>query len=169
VLYRLHPSTGTIDRIGSFLFRSLQGIAIIRGLQSGILVYVADYAYGLLRVDAESGVVDRVGDAPHSTSLGIDGLAADGNALIAVQNGVSPARVMRFDLDASGTAITRAELLDRNFAVADEPTGGVVVGDRFFYIANSQWEKYDDGGRRRRNVALGRPVVLEVPLASDAR
>jgi sugar lactone lactonase YvrE len=164
VLYRLHPDAGKIDRIGSLLFRSLQGIAVIGGPHSRAVLYVADYSHGLLRVDAESGVVERVSDVPHSTLLGIDGLVADGNALIAVQNGVSPARVMRLHLDSSGTAIARAELLDRNFAVADEPTSGVVVGRRFFYVANSQWEKYDDGGRRRRSVALGRPVILELPL-----
>jgi hypothetical protein len=85
-----------------------------------------------------------------------------------VQNGVTPARVVRFHLDSTGEAISRAELLDRNTTIADEPTSGVVVGQRFLYVANSQWEKYDDSGRRRANTLLRRPVVLELALP-DAR
>jgi sugar lactone lactonase YvrE len=42
VLYHLRPSDGTIERIGSLLFRSLQGIAIpVRSPQSAVVVYVA--------------------------------------------------------------------------------------------------------------------------------
>jgi hypothetical protein len=81
-----------------------------------------------------------------------------------VQNGVVPARIMRFVLDPAGRRIVRAELLDRNSAVADEPTIGAVVGRRFVYVANSQWEKYDDNGVRKPGIALTAPVLLAAPL-----
>jgi hypothetical protein len=143
----------------------LQGIVVKASPEFGTVLHIADYSHGLLLVHATSGVIVRVRDTTHSTTLGIDGLAADGDALIAVQNGVAPARIMRFQLDANGAAVTRVELLDRNSTIADEPTTGVVVGRRFYYVANSHWEKYDDAGRRRSNTALRRPVVLELPLA----
>ena len=164
VLYRFKPAAGTIERVTSPLFRSLQGVVARASTDFGTVLHIADYSHGLLLMHAASGVIVRVRDTTHSTTLGIDGLVADGDALIAVQNGVAPARIVRFHLDANGAAVTRAELLDRNSTIADEPTAGVVVGQRFFYVANSQWEKYDDSGRRRSNTALRRPVVLELPL-----
>jgi hypothetical protein len=33
------------------------------------------------------------------------------------------------------------------------------------YVANSQWEKYDEQGVRKRAIALTPPVLLSVPLA----
>ena len=105
-----------------------------------------------------------MGDAPNSTTLGCDGIAWFEHSIIAVQNGVSPARVMRFDLDPSGTRIARADVIDRNLAVADEPTIGTIVGDEFVYVANSQWDKYAEDGSRKPGTSLKRPVLLAVPL-----
>ena len=159
VLYRLRPGSDTLERITSPLFRSLQGLA---PTADGRVLYLADYAHGLLRADLATSVVRRLDDAPHTTALGCDGIAWDGNAIIGVQNGVSPARVIRFVLDAAGQRITRAEVLDRNSTIADEPTIGTVVGDEFVYVANSQWEKYTDAGRRKPERPLAGPVLLGV-------
>lgn len=161
VLYRLRSEHDTLERITSPLFRSLQGIATA---PDGRVAYVADYSHGILRVDLATGVVTRVDDAPRTTTLGCDGIVFHRGAIIAIQNGVSPARVMRFVLDASGTHFVGAEVLDRNSAIADEPTIGAVVGDAFVYVANSQWEKYADTGVLKTGARLTRPVLLSVPL-----
>lgn len=166
VLYRLRPGSDTLERITNPLFRSLQGIA---SAPNGHVAYVADYAHGLLRVDLDGGAVARLDDAPGSTSLGCDGIAWDRGAIVAVQNGVSPARIMRFVLDSEGRRIVRAELLDRNFEVADEPTIGAIVGSEFVYVANSQWEKYTEDGRRKPELRLATPVLLAVPLPENPR
>jgi hypothetical protein len=71
---------------------------------------------------------------------------------------------MRFELDSAWKKIVRAEVLDRNTAVADEPTIGTMVGDDFIYVANSQWEKHDDNGVRLSGTVLRRPVLLAVPV-----
>ena len=68
-----------------------------------------------------------VADLGGMTSLGCDGLAWDDGALVAVQNGVVPPRVVRFTLDSTWSGITRVELIDQNLPIADEPTAGVVV------------------------------------------
>ena len=161
VLYRLRPGADTLERITSPLFHSLQGVA---PSPDGRAVYVADYSHGLLRLDVATSEVARVPDAPNSTSLGVDGIAWDRGGIVGVQNGVVPARVVRFALDAIGKRITRADVIDRNWKIADEPTIGVVVGNEFVYVANSQWEKYRPDGARVQNTRLTAPVLLAVPL-----
>jgi len=161
VLYRLRPGADSLERITSPLFRSLQGVV---PTPNGMVLYVADYAHGLLRVDLSTKAVARLDDAPRTTAVGCDGIAWDRDAIVAVQNGVAPARIMRFVLDSAGRRIVRAELLDRNFAIADEPTIGTVVGGEFVYVANSQWEKYTADGVRKPGRALAAPVLLSVPL-----
>jgi sugar lactone lactonase YvrE len=161
VLYRLRPTSQQLEPIRNPLFHSLQGLA---PSPDGTTLFLADYSHGLLRVDLATNVVTRLDDVPNSTSLGCDGIAWDRGAIIAVQNGVTPARIMRFTLDPSRTRIARADVLDRNSAVADEPTIGAVVGGEFVYVANGQFEKYDEAGRRVPGKALTSPVLLSVPL-----
>jgi hypothetical protein len=160
VLYRLRGDADALDEIRHPLFRSLQGIAT----DPAGNVFIADYSHGLLRVDLGSGRVRRLGDAPNSTSLGCDGIAWHDGAIIAVQNGVRPARIMRFALNPAADSIVAATVVDRNTTVADEPTLGVVVGDDFYYIANSQWEKYTDAGELRPGVTLRPPMILRLNL-----
>ena len=71
---------------------------------------------------------------------------------------------MRFELDSTWTRFVRADVLDRNLPAADEPTIGTIVGENFVYVANSQWEKYDDAGALRRGAGLRKPVLLSVPV-----
>jgi hypothetical protein len=160
VLYRLAVGGDSLERIVSPYFHSLQGIAPTR---NGSIVYVADYSHGLLRVDVATHAVSLMEPPAGTTALGCDGIILDHGAIIAVQNGVSPARIMRFTLDASGTRITRAEVLDQNTAIADEPTIGTLANGEFVYVANGQWEKYDERGQRRGERPLTAPVLLAIP------
>ena len=147
------------------LFRSLQGMAIS---PDGATMFVADYAHGILRVDLRSRSVSALRANPGVTLLGVDGLYTHRGALIAVQNGIVPPRLVRFCLDATGTSVVKAEVLDRNPALVDEPTLGTIVGDSAFYIATSQWEKFDDAGVRVARGPLRPAVVVGVPLESQA-
>jgi sugar lactone lactonase YvrE len=161
VLYRLRASADSLERYSHPLFRSLQGMA---PTTDGKFVYVADWSHGLLRVDLTTRVVVRLTDAPNSSSLGCDGIVLYGNAIIAVQNGAVPNRVMRYTLDASGTGIARADVLDRASGAADAPTIGTIVGNEFVFVANSQWEKYDDNGARLPNTSLARPLLRAIRI-----
>ena len=166
VLYRLRRGGDSLERITSPLFRSLQGIA---PAPDGRSVYVADYSHGILRVELATGRATRVQDAPRATSLGCDGIVWDRGGIIAIQNGVAPARVVRFTLDATGSRFTSADVIDRNTVIADEPTVGTIVGRDFVYVANSQWEKHGDDGAPKPGERLTPPVLLAVPLPAETR
>jgi sugar lactone lactonase YvrE len=143
------------------LFRSLQGPAVE---PSGRVLYVADYSHGVLRIDLESRQVTALPAPPRTTVLGIDGLAWDRGSLIGVQNGVTPPRIVRLRLDREGRRIVAVELLDRHLPLAAEPTIGTVWGGRYFYVANSQWDEYDDAGLLRPGARLEAPRILELRL-----
>ncbi len=161
VVYRLRPGADTLERVTHPLFRSLQGAA---PTPDGTALYLADYSHGLLRLDLASGAVLRLEDAPGSTSLGLDGIVLVRGAIVGVQNGVAPPRIARFTLAPDGRRIVRAEVLDRNLPLADEPTIGTLVGRAFVYVANSQWEKHDEEGRRLPGTALAPTVLIRLPL-----
>ena len=163
-LVRLPNGGDSLVRFESHpLFRSLQGMAIT---PDGAAMYLADYSHGLLRVDLATRSVVPLRVAANVTALGIDGLYLHRGALIAVQNGITPARLVRFCLDGDGRGIRRADVLDRNPALADEPTLGTIVGDSAFYVATSQWDKFDDAGRRAPGTTLRAALVLGVALES---
>ncbi len=161
ILFRLPPGGGTLEAIRDPLFRSLQGLA---PTPDGRYLYLADYSHGLLRLDLGSRAVTRVDLLGGGTSLGLDGMVLVGSSLYAIQNGVAPPRVVRFDLGADG-ATARVRVVDRHLPQADEPTILTVLGNQIIYVANSQWEKYDDAGARRPGTALAGPVLLALPIA----
>jgi hypothetical protein len=160
-LYWLRPGADTLESITSPLFHSLQGLAPAPDART---LYLTDYSHGVLRVDLHSRTVTRVADAPHSTSLGCDGIAWYRGSIIAVQNGIAPARIVQMTLNAAGDSIVRLDVIDRNFAVADEPSIGTILGDDFIYVANGQWTKYDDNGKRLDRAKLAQTILLAVPL-----
>jgi sugar lactone lactonase YvrE len=166
VLYWLHPNGDSLESMASPLFHSLQGLA---PTPDGRALYLTDYSHGLLRVDLTTRAITRVDDAPNSTSLGCDGIVWDGDGIIAVQNGVTPARIVRFTLDRSGKRVARLDVIDRNWKVADEPTIGTLMGREFVYVANGQWNKHDDDGKRLAGTTLTPTILLAVPLGRYAR
>src|SRR6476469_3323201 len=165
-IFRLAIGSDSLERFVSHpLFRSLQGMAIT---PDGATMYVADYSHGLLSVSLASRTVTPLGASGTMTLLGVDGLYWHRGALVGVQNGVIPARVVRFCLDPGRRSVRRLEILDRNPAVADEPTLGAVVGDSLFYVATSAWEKYDDSGQRIAGTRLRPVTVLGLSLDAGA-
>jgi sugar lactone lactonase YvrE len=113
----------------------------------GIHVFVPDYARGIGILDLASKRVAWLDQsAPKFAINGIDGLYFDRGFLIATQNGTSPERVIRFKLDSTVTQIVSEEVIERATPTLGDPTHGVVVGDSFYYIANSGWNNLDDCG-----------------------
>ena len=127
-------------------------------------LFMADYAKGIFVIDLETKKVTNVSPATDSTLLGIDGLYSYKGSLIGVQNGVNPNRLIRLFLSKDRSRVERFEIIEANNPVFDEPTLGVVVGDQFYFIANSQWGKIDEKGRLAPSEVLKEPVVLKIKL-----
>ena len=166
VMYRLRPNASTLEELRSPLFHSLQGVA---PTPDGKTLYIADYSLGILRMNVSSGAVSVLVNPAGATSIGCDGIIWHRGALIAVQNGVAPARVIRIIPDETRDRLLRIDVLDRNAAVADEPTIGTLLGDDFIYVANSQWEKFSDAALRDPARPLTPPTALRLRLPSPPR
>ncbi|UDF03950.1 hypothetical protein [Asticcacaulis sp. AND118] len=122
------------------------------------VLIVADYASGLYRIDLTTGTLARLKAPADTVLLGLDGLYRYGNDLIAVQNGFKPNRILRLKMNADWSAVETTEVLLRGQPELEEPTGGQVIGDRFVFVARSQWSEFDDKGNIKRDTPA--PVVI---------
>lgn len=122
------------------------------------VLIVADYASGLYRIDLTTGTLARLKAPADAVLLGLDGLYRYGNDLIAVQNGFKPNRILRLKMNADWSAVEKTEVLLRGQPELEEPTGGQVIGDRFVFVARSQWSEFDDKGNIKRDTPA--PVVI---------
>ena len=140
---------------------SPQGLVLDR---AGKHLYVADYGSGLFRVSLADGAVEKVKVAAGVTDYGIDGLYRRGDELIAIRNGFRPHRVVAYRLRGDGLAITQARTLASGLPEFDEPTLGTMVGDEFWFVANSHWNRFDRDNRLPGD--LSGPIILKLSLTS---
>lgn len=141
--------------------RSPGGLALSR---DGRRLYVADWSRGLAAIDLQSRELTWLRAPASATTLGADGLRLFGDDLIAIQNGVVPARVTRFRLSPDGLAIAGATLLERAHRAYDEPTLGVIVDGALVYVANSHWPSFGEDGHPRAGADLSPALLLRLPL-----
>jgi sugar lactone lactonase YvrE len=160
VLYRYSVSDNEFSVVvDSGVFVSPQGLALD---VSGNHLFVADYVGGLYRVRLADGRVERIAPPDSISTYGIDGLYRHGNELVVIQNGIRPHRVVAMALSNDGLSITGSRTLARNLPEFDEPTLGTIVGDSFYFVANSHWNSFD----RNNNLpdGLSNPIILKLPL-----
>jgi len=138
-----------------------QGLAVSG---DGKTLYASDYRQ-LYAVDIASKKVALIGVPPDLALNGIDGLAWFDNGVVAVQNGISPHRVIRLDLTPDGRRIAKARILEMNHPDFDEPTLGVVVDRAFFFSADSQGQKFQNAKNPIAPGDMREAVILKVPLA----
>jgi streptogramin lyase len=164
-LYRLTSPEGTLRAVPlTEALLSPQGVTFTDG---GRTVLLADYALGILRVDVKSGEVAALDYPADRTLLGVDGLyRTPSGDVVAIQNGVRPARVVRLRLAPDARAIEEVTTLEAGHPLHDDPTLGVVVGDALYYVANAQWAKFAADAAGTEPVAP--PAVLRLPLAALA-
>lgn len=162
VIYRLAPGGRALEPlVESPLMTSAQGLALA---PDGRTLFVADYSRGILRIDLASRSVAPVPAPDTVVALGIDGLYYLDQSLVGIQNGMAPHRVVRLRLSPGGERITGAEVLERAHPRHAEPTLGVVVGRDLYYVANSQYERFGEGGTVAAPDSLAPPVVLRLRL-----
>jgi hypothetical protein len=117
-------------------------------------LYVPDYVRGIAAIDLKTRAVRWLQPAPGIILSGIDGFYRYRDSFLAVQNGVTPERLVLFSAD-----LTRQRILEMNTPGLGEPTHGTFVGDAFYFIANTGWNEYDDNGKKKPGSA---PVESEL-------
>lgn len=128
----------------------------------GHRVWVAD-ALSVHCLDPVSGVLRRMDQPPEVSLIGIDGLYHHDGALIAVQNGFVPVRVVRVTLEQERCAASGIELLASGSELLPSPTTGAVDGDSFLVLANSSFDQVADG-RLIEGAVLPAPHILRLPI-----
>ncbi|MEO8011466.1 MAG: hypothetical protein ABI650_07475 [Dokdonella sp.] len=135
----------------------------IRGLAAsddGKLLYFADYQLGVFGVHLATGAGFAVDYNRESLVLGgIDGLYWHDGTLIAIENGMSPKRVIRLSLSPEGRSITKVMPIDVAHPAFALPTYGTIVGEDLYFIANSQKGLYGQYGELKTGAS---PQAVQV-------
>jgi hypothetical protein len=159
-VYRLSADTAALQRLDRGDFISPQTPA---AHPDGKHIFVPDYLRGVALLELATGRVQWLPMAGRHALSGIDGLYFTRGHLLAVQNGTSPARVTALRLSHSLTRIDAERLIERATPGLD-PTHGVVVGETFYYLANSGWDAIDAKGGIKPGAMLSAARLMRVPL-----
>ena len=155
-VYRLRPQDERPTILfGNPVFTGLRGIALSSDQQR---LYLSDYELGLFFFNLDDLNGFKIGTPDNLNAAGIDGLYRWNDSLVAVQNGVTPQRVMRLDMDASGTRVANVAPLVVAQPEFDTPTFGTIEGNDLIFLAASHWSRVDGNGR-----PLQRPLP-DVPV-----
>jgi hypothetical protein len=142
IIWRLQPGAEQLEAwVDDPRFRSLQGLALSNDERE---LYVADYAWGLFSIDTATGEVTALPTPQGYTLVGIDGLGRSGNRLIAVQNGLRPARVLAIDLQTDGSLGAIHELAAAWPEMKDITLGSISRG-KFHFVADAGWRFFEPG------------------------
>jgi hypothetical protein len=127
-------------------------------------LFVPDYSRGITVLDLATKQWKLL-EHPRELSLGgIDGLYLRDRTMLAVQNGTEPPRLIRMFLDDSLTRVTQWETVEANWPGLGAPTHGVVVGNQFYFIANSGWDRMNDDGSVKAGAAFDAPQIRQMNI-----
>lgn len=159
---KLKASSGdSMERIDGGDFISPQTPAMH---PDGKHVFVPDYSRGIGVLDLATKRVRWI-DPEHQHALqGIDGMYYHDGVLIAVQNGANPERVVVFRLDPGFTRVISETTIERATPTIEDPTHGVLISGRFYYISNSGWSELDDHGNVKSGSKLTSAHIMEADL-----
>jgi len=162
-IYMLSPGSGRLEHLVDAPERaSPQGLVVS---EDGRWLIFSNYGTGLHRVVVSTGSMQTV-RLPEGVALrGLDGLALDGNRIIAIHNGAPPGRVIALTLSPDWTEVRDLELLFDG-APLSEPTTGFVSGDSFVFIARSQWSDFGQDGAPS-STALAPATIGRISLAES--
>jgi len=135
---------------------SMRGVAM---QPDGNIMYIADRELGILVVDLKGSKAMKL-ITPETLNLGgIDGLYLWNNHLVIIQNGISPQRIMRLQLDSTGTRVAAIRPLAVAQPAFDMPSFGTKLGEDLYYFASSQATTNNDPPKA--------VTVLRTPLNSS--
>lgn len=125
-------------------------------------LFVPDYLRGIAAITLSTRAVTWLKPADDIALNGIDGLYVYRDSFLAVQNGTTPARIIGLSLD-----LRKQEILETNTPELGEPTHGTIVGNTFYFLANTGWDAYDDQGKKKAGSNPVESTVRKIVLASQ--
>jgi hypothetical protein len=138
-IFRMSP-----DREGLEQFLPAGSIPQANGLAvspDGKLLFVAGWI-GVVRVDLSTKQFRLLAKPRNVSDAGLDGMYLFKRSIIGIQNpDLHPGRVMRYFLNPEMDTIARAEVIEAYNPLFDVPTTGTIVGDSFYFVANTQLDK----------------------------
>ena len=165
-VYLLDPTDAVLSLQPLLAAGSFEGPNGIVALADGRLVVADFHALWLVDPSVAAPLQKRRITTPGGRYLGgVDGLARDGDHIVAIQNLVGRGRVWRFRVDAAAAHVDDLQLLLRQHPDLRNPTTGVVVGRRFLFVADPNLQVFADhvvspapvGRRGHRILALPLP------------
>jgi len=138
---------------------SPQGLAELNGK-----LYLADYGRGLWLLDRQTSTAAIIGRTEGISLIGIDGLSAHDDQLIAIQNGSNPHKVLSIKLNADGASVAAVNTLAQALPTFDEPTLGVATDAGYYFVAGSQWPKFGPGGHLKEGTYLQPTVLMKITM-----
>jgi DNA-binding beta-propeller fold protein YncE len=160
-IYRIRTDRDTVESfIAGGTLRYPNGIALSPD-EKKLLVSTGS---GIVSIDIGTKSVSPL---PHDkfVLIGTDGLYTYGNSLIGIQNVTFPESILEYRCNSDFSAITAVIPKALNHPGFDTPTTGVIVGNQFFFIANSQLlQVVGAGGGIKNPEALKESIIMKLRL-----
>ena len=121
-------------------------------------------AQGVVSIDLLSKEIKPI---PHEKFMffGIDGLYRYKQSWIGIQNVVFPESIVKIETSADETSISKMRVLVADHPQFDSPTTGVIVGDDFYFIANSQlMQIIGNKGVIKKPAELKQTLIMKIAL-----
>ena len=163
-IWRIAAAADTLERFTESRDLIVNGIALSA---DDSRLYLADARLGVVVMDLSARRHRPVALPAGATLNGVDGLYVHRGALVAIQNGLQPNRVVHAALAPAGDRVTAFRVLESNHPLYDIPTTGVIVGDSLVYVATSQLRRLDASGRMLPRDQLRDNVVLRLGLDAE--
>jgi sugar lactone lactonase YvrE len=160
-LFRKKPNETTLRPFGTKgALRGANGITI--GSDGSLYVAIS---IGIAKIDTSTGNSTWLPQPDTVVTGACDGLYWHRGALIGIQNGTNPGRVIRIELTDKGTRISRLTVLQSHhhpdFA---EPTTGAIAHGALHVIANSYVGHFQPNGTIKDPDELKGTAIVAVPL-----
>lgn len=121
-------------------------------------------AQGVVRVDLATKQISSISNDRYMV-MGYDGLYQYNNTLIGVQNTFFPESIQKITLNAGSDRAERIDFLCERDAKFNAPTTGVIVGDQFYFIANSQLlQIIGNKGKIKDPASLEETIIMKIKL-----
>ncbi len=131
--------------------------------ETGNFIYLSDIEKGIVVINMEKQTVFNLRSSQSLNLTNISDLIYDDHALIILQSGFQPERILRIVLDKDKTNVETIFPIESSNPAFNSLSYGVVVDEGLFYIANSQLPKTNKFGGLNKNQEWENMVILGSP------